>query len=233
MSCISEDLKCWAAWDTASGHKAKAHQSINRKRRIMRMSERAKRARKVEHHSPDQHWNFFKGSAWNTEKQGEAHEYFPQRVDTTPDGTKLNWTALTWSERVPASRLGRRRRGREKQSGKKDWWTEPHPSPIVSPPPLLPLLPSSPHHPPCSASGSESSVTVRLDQINFRRSSSSCWSSLDFVAVGTTSPVTRVGISRSALAMETRTSGTSSTSCTSLPVIPPPLLPSPPLFFFT
>ena len=93
-TCVSEDLKCWGAWDIACGHKTKDITPTVAWMREARKEEALtiflERTREG-HRQSDEHWNCFKGNIGETsERWGGAHMGFSERIDIISSWTELN-----------------------------------------------------------------------------------------------------------------------------------------------
>ena len=88
MACFSEDLKCWEAWDTTCGHKAKDITPL-----IASLDNLpCKDATREGHRQSDEHWNRFKGNIEETsETRCSAYGLFRvHRYHLELNGTELS-----------------------------------------------------------------------------------------------------------------------------------------------
>ena len=89
VACFSEDLKCWGAWDTTCGRKAKDVTSpIAWKEEALDDWSSLKGRERAIVNQTNTGWNPFKANVGDTsERRGGAHMGFSERIDTI-----LNWT---------------------------------------------------------------------------------------------------------------------------------------------
>ena len=107
VACFSEDLKCWEAWDTTCGHKAKDFTPSIAWRRDAWKEEAPDDLLSKDERGPSsirRTLDRFKGNCGETsEKRGGAHNTgFSERRDT------YYWTELNWTERNSAENPPRR-----------------------------------------------------------------------------------------------------------------------------
>ena len=98
-ACFSEDLKCWEAWDTTCGHRAKDITSSIAWRREVWKEEARDDLRWQDERGPAsvrrtlelfqrQRWGNFRETGWSAYGLFRAHRYH----------LELNWTELNWTD---------------------------------------------------------------------------------------------------------------------------------------
>ena len=101
VTCFSEELKCWEAWDTTCGHKAKDITPLIAWRREAWKEEALDGLpwkNRERHRQSDEHFNRFKGNIGETsERRGGAHMGFFESTHTI-----LNWTIGQYHSDTPS-----------------------------------------------------------------------------------------------------------------------------------